>query len=201
MKKILLLLFVIAASKLSAQDCVTPAVSAGQDKSICGVGTMVKLEGTVTGATGATWSTSGSGSFSDPNSLVTMYMPSAADNSAGSVAISLTSKQVRNCPTASDNLMIAIVASCDGPITAIQKTRQVSKLILFPIPSDDLVTFSMDTEGDATATIINSSGQTIAVDQLSRGENKINVGSLSSGLYTLKLTYNDKIFVGQFTRK
>jgi gliding motility-associated-like protein len=84
-------------------------ISAGIDQTICGNST-VALAGTQGGSTtSATWS-GGTGTFS-PNAttLNAVYTPSAAEISAGSVTLTLTSNDPTGpCPSVSDQVVITI---------------------------------------------------------------------------------------------
>lgn len=83
-----------------------PTADAGPDKLLCEDIADIALEGAVTNATGAAWTTSGSGSFlSGPAALTGKYKPSAADINAGSVTLTLTSTGSGSCPPASDKVV------------------------------------------------------------------------------------------------
>ncbi|MDD4740496.1 MAG: T9SS type A sorting domain-containing protein [Bacteroidales bacterium] len=82
--------------------CATPAqddvlvsfvegatANAGADATICGA-TTVSLQGSAFNHVSVLWSTSGDGTFSDPNQLTTQYTPGAADVASGLVTLSLT---------------------------------------------------------------------------------------------------------------
>jgi gliding motility-associated-like protein len=107
-----------------------PAVNAGADQTICANNPVVSLNGTVNFAGGGTWTTEGSGTFTNANSLNTTYTASAADITAGSVRITLTSTGNGICNPASDTLLISFSpaplvnagtdqAACEnsGPVT------------------------------------------------------------------------------------
>ncbi len=85
-----------------------PIVDAGTDTTICS-NTLISMYGTIGGgATGGTWSTSGSGTFSPAASdMNALYQPSAADIASGVVTLTLTSNGA--CVTASDDLLMTIV--------------------------------------------------------------------------------------------
>ena len=87
---------------------ISPAatVNAGPDQSIC-AGSTVTLAGTVGGsATGGTWS-GGTGTFTpNANTLNAVYTPSAAEVTAGTVTLTLTT--TGPCATATDNVTITI---------------------------------------------------------------------------------------------
>lgn len=84
-----------------------PTVDAGADQTICDINN-VSLLGIVANATGGTWITSGTGSFSPANNLLnTLYTPSLADKTAGSVTLTLTT--TGGCFAVSDNLVVTIL--------------------------------------------------------------------------------------------
>jgi DNA-binding beta-propeller fold protein YncE len=88
--------------------------SAGGDQTIyCSGSATTALGGTVGGAaTGGTWSSSGTGSFSpDPTTLDATYTPSAGDNAAGTVTLTLASTgQLTPCPAATAQVVVTIQA-------------------------------------------------------------------------------------------
>ena len=99
----------------AATDFVTitytnaPYVDAGPDQAICGTNPNVALSGMVTGASGAVWSTAGTGTFSpnvtDPNAT---YQASAADVLNGSILIQYTSIGNGTCNATVDDVLITI---------------------------------------------------------------------------------------------
>lgn len=90
-----------------------PAVQAGPDQTVCGNNINISLNGSVTaGSTTGVWSTSGTGTFSPGNTtLNASYLPSAADTSAGSITLTLTS--TGGCIVVTDALTITIT---DAPV-------------------------------------------------------------------------------------
>jgi len=104
----------LACPRTSSPFTVTigrPAtVNAGSDQTICS-NTPASLNGAIGGsATSATWTTSGSGSFASATSLSTTYTPSAADITAGTVTITLTTNNPSgSCPAVSDFLILTII--------------------------------------------------------------------------------------------
>ncbi|GAB3529569.1 hypothetical protein GCM10027443_09140 [Pontibacter brevis] len=90
--------------------------NAGPDQLVC-YQNPVQLAGTVTAATGGIWS-GGSGTFSDRTALNATYTPSAADVSAGSVRLTLTSTGNGSCSAVSDEVLInfyPMAVSLSGP--------------------------------------------------------------------------------------
>jgi gliding motility-associated-like protein len=95
-----------------------PVVVAGPDQVVCASDPDAALSGLVSGpTTSGEWTTSGSGSFSPSEfNLSTDYLISAADTSAGSVTLVLTSTNNGNCLAVSDSLQITIL---DKPTVTI----------------------------------------------------------------------------------
>ena len=86
-----------------------PTVDAGIDQTICADATGAFLAGSVTIATGGTWATSGTGTFSPSNTaLGATYIPSDADTTAGTVTLTLTTAANGLCQAYSDQMTVTI---------------------------------------------------------------------------------------------
>ena len=100
-----------------------PTVDAGPDQAIP-AGNVIVLSGTLGGfATGATWSTNGSGVFDDVTSLNAVYTPSAADILAGSVILILTTNDPDGpgpC-TAQSDLMTTLIVTGNTVIAGVDQ--------------------------------------------------------------------------------
>ncbi|MBI4944760.1 MAG: PKD domain-containing protein, partial [Bacteroidetes bacterium] len=96
---------------------ITPApiVSAGSDVTVCANNDTLILSGNITaGSTTGYWSTNGTGIFTpDSSALNATYIPSAADTTAGSVTLTLTS--TNGCRVAADSLILTIT---DAPVVS-----------------------------------------------------------------------------------
>ncbi len=87
-----------------------PTVNAGADVVLCGATPNLALNGVVTVATGGTWTTSGTGTFNTPSSLTATYTPSAADRTAGSVTLTLTTTGNGTCNARQDQMLLSFQA-------------------------------------------------------------------------------------------
>jgi hypothetical protein len=97
---------------VSQQSTVTishlPVVNAGNDQLICN-GETCSLSGTVSYSNFYHWSTSGNGTFTNSNALVTNYIPGTQDIANGSVTLTLTANSISPCSgTVSDNMLLTI---------------------------------------------------------------------------------------------
>jgi hypothetical protein len=88
-----------------------PIVNAGADGSVCANAPTITLAGSVVGATGGIWS-GGAGTFAPNNTtLNATYVPTAAERSAGSVTLTLTSAGNGNCSPVTDQVTWTITPS------------------------------------------------------------------------------------------
>ena len=83
-------------------------VDAGTYSSIC-EGSNVSLIGSATNASSVNWTSSGTGTFSAVNSLITNYVPSNSDIINGTATLTLHAISATNCPEATDTTVITIL--------------------------------------------------------------------------------------------
>jgi len=87
----------------------SPTISAGSNQTVCANNANVTLNGTVSIASGISWASSGSGTFTPNNTTPNAsYFPSAADVTAGSVTLTITSTGNGNCLQVSNSMVITI---------------------------------------------------------------------------------------------
>ncbi|NVO20796.1 MAG: gliding motility-associated C-terminal domain-containing protein [Bacteroidetes bacterium] len=84
-------------------------VNAGPDATICNVGSYLLSGATTQFATSYQWTTSGSGTFSNPNILNPIYNPSANDILNGTVTLILNTTSVSPCVGVSDAMNLKII--------------------------------------------------------------------------------------------
>jgi gliding motility-associated-like protein len=86
-----------------------PAVSAGSPITVCTDTTSIPLSGSVTVATGGTWSSPSGGTFTpNANTLNAKYIPSATDKSSGSTLLTLTTTGNGTCNTYTGNVAVTL---------------------------------------------------------------------------------------------
>jgi len=86
-----------------------PQVFAGTNTSICPPSQYTTLTATASNYTSLQWTTNGTGTFTDPTALVTVYTPSASDISNGSVTLELTAFANSPCVSVSDNIVLILI--------------------------------------------------------------------------------------------
>ncbi|WP_158827893.1 PKD domain-containing protein [Mucilaginibacter lacusdianchii] len=90
---------------------LAPTVNAGADLRICPTENTVALNGSVSDTyVSARWTTTGTGTFSDPTVLNPTYTPSAADKTSGEVRLTLTvtTNLPGECKTIPDEMVLTI---------------------------------------------------------------------------------------------
>jgi gliding motility-associated-like protein len=99
-----------------------PTMDVGPDIVVCRDTPAVAVCATISLATGGTWSTSGCGSFANPNNLCTSYTPCLADQMAGQVYLICTTTGNGSCFPETDSLILFLTpppnVSASGPDTA-----------------------------------------------------------------------------------
>lgn len=91
-----------------------PTANAGPDQTVCANNANVSLNGSVTIAGGGNWTSSGTGTFSPSSSTLNgTYSPSAADTTAGTVTLYLTTTLNGSCLAAVDSMIVTIT---DAPL-------------------------------------------------------------------------------------
>ncbi|MBL1233852.1 MAG: gliding motility-associated C-terminal domain-containing protein, partial [Flavobacteriales bacterium] len=114
---------------------ITPApiVEAGPDQVVCGTNATFSLNGSISGSTTTgTWTTSGTGTFSNNTIMNPTYTASAADISNGGVTIYLTSTNNGLCNPVVDSLLISITTGIGvnaGPDQSVCLTSTQTQLM------------------------------------------------------------------------
>ncbi len=137
-----------------------PAANAGGDQTICS-GSTVTLAGAFGGgATGASWTTSGDGSFDNANLPNAVYTPGASDIAAGNVTLTFTTNDPAGpCLPATDDVIITINAPATAVAGAPQTICSGSTVTLAGSFGGTATNITWTTSGDGTfndATQINA---------------------------------------------
>lgn len=136
----------------------SPEVSAGPDNHICAGSSFPLNDAMALHATTYLWTTSGDGTFADPNALHTSYTPGTADVSSGSALLRVNVSGSDKCPEAQDELLLTIYQNPAidlGADTAICADRTITLDATTPgavsylwLPSDKTTpTITVDSTG------------------------------------------------------
>lgn len=91
-------------------------VSQFTDVTVC-EGSSVQLVGQAIDYSGLNWTTTGTGTFTNPTELNTMYQPSSEDYASGSVTITLTAESSAPCESATADMVITFNAAPTATIS------------------------------------------------------------------------------------
>jgi len=157
-------------------------VDAGIDQTIC-AGTTATMNGNVGGgATSGSWTTSGTGTFNNSNSLTAIYTPSTADITAGTVTITLTTNDPAGPCIAVSNTMIL----------TINQAATVNAGVDQAICAGSTATMSGTFGGSATSATWSSSGSgSFSNSSLLNAVYTPSAMDITNGTVTLTLTTNN----------
>ncbi len=116
-----------------------PIVVTGPDQKVCNNTASVQLSGSVSGGTTTgIWSSNGTGTFSPaPNVLNAQYLPSVADQTGGSVILTLSSTSKDNCNIVNSTTTITFSAPSvtSAPGTSVCSGTALSYVITSDFPA------------------------------------------------------------------
>src|SRR5690606_30103349 len=126
-------------------------VNAGPDQAIC-AGEGVTLAGAIGGgASSATWSTSGDGTFNNASLLNAIYTPGPGDLAAGTVTLTLTTNDPAGpCLAVSDDVVITFDAAPTVDAGAPQTICATDAVTLAGTIGGSATTSTWSTAGDGT---------------------------------------------------
>lgn len=88
-----------------------PSIDAGPDQTICADMNSISLNATFSNAVNVIWSSSGSGSFTNPLAATTQYFPSELDKKAGSFSLIATTDQTGLCRQQNDKMLVTVISA------------------------------------------------------------------------------------------
>jgi len=156
-----------------------PTVDAGPSLSICDT-FGVALSGTVTIATGGTWTTNGAGTFSpSADSLNTTYIPAASDTSLTPLILTLTTTGGGSCNPENDSLTISFA-------TVIYVNAGPDQTLCGPVSSSGLVGTVLTATGGIWSSL--SGGTFSPSDTLLTTTYDMSAADLANGTMSIVLT-------------
>ncbi len=159
-------------------------ISAGTDATICETGTYPLGGSTAQFATGLIWSTSGTGSFNNPNILHPVYTPSLNDIQDGFVFLTLTANSASPCTMVTDVMRLNISHQVSNVYAGADAT----------ICETATYTLSDATELNATSVLWTTSGTgTFNNNTLLHATYDPSPADVAAGSVTLTLTANSAI--------
>ncbi len=128
-----------------------PTAFAGVDAEICETGLYTLADATATNYTALMWTSTGTGTFTDPTVLNPTYTPSQDDIDGGFVVLTLTAYGDGICPDASDDMVLTITGQAvayAGADAAICETA--GSYTLADATAEEYASLEWSTGGDGT---------------------------------------------------
>jgi len=107
-----------------------PGVNTGSDIYVCKDTSSVPVSVAITVASGGIWQTTGTGTFANATQSNTLYFPSTADTTAGSVIVYVTSTGNGNCLASTDSTIIYFTPTTSSTITSAGVTCASNPMVL-----------------------------------------------------------------------
>ena len=171
-------------------------VFAGNDTTVCSNVVSIKLNGTATNYKSIMWGTSGNGTFSDRNSLNTVYTFGPKDHQVDSVDIYLIAFGSAPCPIRVTSTKRIALTPCD----MIGENKEIDQnIVLQPNPAKELVNIIITglTNSSALLTMTDIKGQTLFSEELLPSATsltkQLDLHPYPSGIYFLKLRTDKKV--------
>lgn len=168
---------------------------AGNDTTVCKQAGSFTNHATATNYRAIAWGTSGDGTFSQPDSLVTNYTPGNHDKNSGGVNLMLLATPIPPCSGNSESTKHIILNDCTGiPLTA----DELFKVTVYPNPTDGIILVSITGLNNRKATIMltDIQGQNISAEKtagVSSVIRKIDLTGYPKGIYFLKVQTDDRL--------
>jgi hypothetical protein len=172
-----------------------PTAFAGNDTTICvQVGTFVN-HAVATNYRQVAWGSSGDGSFSRPDSVVTNYTPGTHDKANGGVDLLFMALPIAPCTgNVQDSKHITL-----DPCTGISPNQQESfKVSIYPNPTEGnfVLTIHGLANQHAVLTLTDARGQNISsetVENVKTFVKKMDLSGYPKGVYFLKVQTNERV--------
>ncbi|HPS62543.1 MAG TPA: T9SS type A sorting domain-containing protein [Bacteroidales bacterium] len=178
-----------------------PTASLGNDTIVCWYVSPIQLHATATSYLRFLWGSTGDGTFTDPNSLETAYIPGIKDKTSGGTDIKLIVWPLTPCMNKASDLMHITLDPCTG-------TGELEKggitLTAGPNPARDRVTLAATgLKSDASLTVSRLDDRmvwngTLTSQASARAEVTIDVSTWASGMYLVRMESGSEIRMARF---
>jgi hypothetical protein len=173
-----------------------PTVFAGNDTTVCVTIGQIQLNGQSTNSSSVVWTTSGDGTFLNPNSLTAIYYPGPNDKSSFHVNLTLTASSIPPCtPHIASTRHITF-----DPCTGIQEGGDnVFSVSIRPNPSFGYINVAISglKTGNVSVNIMDLSGKVILQEAFeatgSKINHKIDLSQFQKGIYFVKVETDTQV--------
>jgi hypothetical protein len=178
-----------------------PTAFAGNDTIVCWYISPIPVNATATNYLRFLWGSTGDGTFTDPSSLTTEYIPGIRDKTTGSADLKLIVWPLAPCMNKATSMRHITLDPCTG----IQEhPSNELNLAIQPNPAFDKVTITITgLQKEAVLTLTGLEGRqvysgTIAPEGKQTVTKQLDVSRYPKGMYLMKLQAADKSTVARF---
>jgi hypothetical protein len=170
-----------------------PSAAAGPDTIYCVSINQIPLSGIASNYQSVTWSTSGTGTFSNTSNLTSIYYPSNEDKSAAQITLTLTATPLTPCTNAVSDSRTIFFSPCNG----ISKQNQELTFTLHPNPSQGVIFISADLKGDENVNLLifDLNGNALLKENFrvtgNKMDHQLDLSYLPKGVYFVRILTNN----------
>ena len=167
-----------------------PTVNAGADTIVCWYVTSVDIRGTISNYKQFGWTTTGSGTFTNPALLETTYLPSLNDKLSGHVNLTLVGISNAPCTGNVTDTKVVTFDACTG--IPVQNNLETA-LSIRPNPAHGTVAITMNVISTSAAmlTITSTDGKLIYSEQVQAANapimKNLDISGYAKGIYVVQL--------------
>ena len=178
-----------------------PTAFAGNDTTVCWYVSPIPVNATASGYVRFLWGSTGDGTFTNPLSLTTAYIPGIKDKTSGSCDLKLICWPNAPCTAKATSMKHIVLDPCTG---MMENLPGGLSLVVQPNPAHDRVLISVTgLQHRALITITGMESRQIYSGTIDPSEKQattkeLDVTSYPKGMYLLKLQSEDKVSVTRF---
>jgi hypothetical protein len=178
-----------------------PTAFAGNDTIVCWYASPIPVNATATGYLRFLWGSTGDGTFTDPNSLTTAYIPGIHDKTSGGTDLKLIVWPLSPCMNKATDILHITLDPCTG---ISDKTLGGLSLIILPNPAHDKVSISIaGLQQKAMLIITAMDGRVVHSVSLDQAVDRsitehLDLTSWPKGMYLVKVQSDARIAVARF---
>ncbi|MCX6305054.1 MAG: T9SS type A sorting domain-containing protein [Bacteroidetes bacterium] len=178
-----------------------PTAFAGNDTIVCWYVSPIPVNATATNYLRFLWGSTGDGTFTDPLSLTTAYIPGIRDKTSGSADLKLIVWPLAPCMQKATSMKHIALDPCTG---ILENTRSEVKMVIQPNPAHDEVLITVKgLAKEAVLTITGLEGREVysgSFDPSGKetATKKLDIRAYAKGLYLVKLRSENNVSVTRF---
>lgn len=176
-----------------------PVATAGNDTTVCWYIPSIPMNASASNYSKVAWGSTGDGTFSHPNSIVTDYLPGMKDKTNGSVDLKLFVVPISPCTGNISDTKHLVLDPCTG---ISDKNNMTPAIEIYPNPASGFIFLKITgIKGTREAEISDPSGKKIRTWSIPGDggfPGKIDISECKPGLYFLSVKTAEKTIVQKF---